>query len=597
MAGYTSRPRGGGLSRFASAPSYAGVAARYASDFTAALNEQKQNDLKARLISYQNGSLTYDDLRKYIEDQIKTEGESSSWGLTLQQNLLTLKSAEEERVKNKKRAELTAKATEAPGGLTADKQFEIEKEMLTYEKPGTDSYNNQQQNVIKAYNNAQEEKVANKQAELYKLYGAGGLTDSEQLAINLELQAIADPNSDVYRKLVSQEATIRTQLASSSSSQNAKVGREDLDFRLGEIDSNVKRIDELYAQGSLTGLQRDTALAEEFQNASEAIGAAKASGANISKEEYANYMFGSRYFQENLKKRQVGEILDVEDKSGKVVPVTIEQLKADAQSSNPKYTNSFNSFTFTNLGGQVAVVDKTTNEFLKDKSGNPFLFSNLKDARNELARLYSPDTFEVKALGANGQRQYWNFNKNANAFIEQGGTTYYKSIPQTQDEAKKYMLTPETTKAKTVKSPGEYSGPVMKPSFGDWVKDTAKVLPGVGPIVQGIDLVNKATSGGVDNFIGGLNPIKTAQAAEPGFKVDPKVNQFNFEMPQFQLPSFDFSNVKIPSFDMPKFTSGGSSPMQTTQAKTQNMQNSAWYQPIIDTISSGISSVRNFLKI
>lgn len=549
MAGYTSKPRGGGLSRFAPAPSYSGVAARYAADFTAALNEEKKLELNAKILEYQNGSLSFKDLKSYMEGKISSEGKNTAWGQTLTSNLMSLSKSENEK------------------------------------------------------------QVSNKQTELLKKYGEGGLTNAEQLAINLELQNVAEPNSEVAQKLIAQEVSIRGQMATEAKNSMGTNSREGLDAKLSQVDYNVKRIDDLYASGKITGAQRDASLAEEFQTAAQAVTEARSSGANISKEEYTNYVYGSQYFAENLQKRNAGEIVDVEGKDGKIVPVTIDMLKQDAQSSNPKYTNSFNSYSFSNVTGKINIVDKITGEPKTDKNGNPLEFNSVSEARAELLRLYKPGTFELRAISTNGERDFWTFDKEKEAFKKIDGVNWYKTVPQTNDEINKYKMTaptPTEFKSDEVYDGKSKSGPTMQPSFGEqafgFAKDIAKGLPLIGPGIGALDSVYKAnqpnTQAG-NPFMDSVNPVKPVYADYgpqdlPGGKAN-----FDFKMPEFKLPSFDLPNIPslTPRPSQPSTGVGAGGGGGGGGSWGGNTQSSSWYQPILDTLSSGISSVRNFLKI
>lgn len=430
MSIVTTKPRGSGLSRFAPSNSYEGIASKYAANFQAALSEEKKLELQTKVQAYSTGGMKWEELRKYLEDQISSEGEST-WGLYLKQQLASLQGVENSRQKETKRATLEADAIKSGNAITAQERYNIEAEMLKYEAPGTKEYVAQQQRVIDSFDNAQTEQVLNKRAELIKAAGRdGNITKQEELMINLALQKEANPNSKIYKQLVDQEVNLRQEAANAGRAAGASSSRDALDQMFATFETNQKIVDQKYQEGTITGAQKDAFLFDEAKKLLDAVTTARQQGANVSASEYKTIYEGTIMAKNQLQARQNGLILDVADKSGKLASVTLQTLANDENNPNPQYVRRPVEATFDPLTGGYNIIDPATG-----KKVNPVPMSQTQ------ANAFIKEKFPSwgVAVQTDKGRENWNYNQNTGTFSPQSDPKrQFALIPQNEEQRTKF---------------------------------------------------------------------------------------------------------------------------------------------------------------
>ena len=261
-------PRGG-WSSVTPAPDYQGVTSTYGAQLANLKQSEKDNELREKILAYNDGNLSYESLKSYINGRIKETSAGTSRYIDLKETLSELEEAENKKAKNSKRAELEAQF--AGDGITADEKLQIEEQLLLLEKEGTPEYTQQLSVIAQARETAGKERIDNdlakltaelsqggitraEEAKIYEemtrlltpgtlehsqalakleetkalqaeeeevnrlterrtqlvdAYKEGGITDEEQLDIILQLKGMVDPNSEAYAELIDEEAKVR----------------------------------------------------------------------------------------------------------------------------------------------------------------------------------------------------------------------------------------------------------------------------------------------------------------------------------------------------------------------------------------------------
>jgi len=622
MAVSTSRPSGGGTTRISPSSNYSGTIARYADTIQTALKEENKNKINSMVLSWRDGSTSWDSLKSFLDQQLAGESPDSSLSIDLRE--LIGKLTEEKRAKDirQKRAELTAQLSE--GGITPMEKYDIEKQLLGMEVPGTEEYQTQEKNVVNAYANAVEYQVESKRSELLKQFGSGGITSQEELAINLQLQALAPEGTDTYNKLVQEEAQIRTNIQAEQE-RAAKLSTGAVSDQVGSLIESARQrdvtmfggstpqgtIEGAYSQGQLTGLQAEQESLKNWQSVLDAFqnsGVDQVEGVRLATiQEIVNRL------QTSLEERQKGLRFDIIDDKGKQVSASID----DVMSGRVPATKNVRLNQQT---GEYEVFDPVTGDVS---------FSSKDPGEADAKAIETQGLFKTRDM--NGNEAFFSLDQNPqsdtyNKFIETkpgGGRAVYTSIPQTPEQSQKFLNYVEfdgkkvgsagqileqtpTTNAGTalgnifgnIKSgvsaiseklsgQGQNQGQVQGPNVGQ------AALGSLGPIGAGIGLIQQAqpiVSQVSNRFQDIISPVQT-QVQNVARQASQTINTINrspavqsFSSPQAKIGSLFGPVGAFVGAGLNRITSGGG---QTQQPNIIQKAGSA--------ISSGLNKVGSFL--
>lgn len=432
MAIRVSRPGGGGrFSRISPAPGYGSVISRYTDQIKSALAEEEQAEIEKTILDYKAGTITWDTLKSFLERKIIEEDDGTLKKVKLQQSLVDLGKFEAERVKNLKRSQLEAKM--ADKGITPQERYDIEKQLLGLETPGTDQYVAQQQKVITSFDNAETQRVMQKREELLKKYEAGGITPDEELAIILELKSIANPDSQVYNQLITQEQNAREKLDTYQKGEGLKSLTNTSRDQLASLIDAEKQWDVQYQRGAVTGSDRDTARAKNAQEAFEVLQKMANAGISVPIELLTDAKTNLTTATTLLQFREQGQVFDVVDSQGVVRPMTFDG-RDPFSGKTIEYQNY--PIQLNPTTGIWEVFDPIT--------GQPVMrtASNKKQAEAQAEKL-GLVTFDALVADANGKpiRKTLSQDKETGAYYNaQNPSEVYIRIPQTAKDAGRYTL-------------------------------------------------------------------------------------------------------------------------------------------------------------
>lgn len=251
---------------------YEAMAAKYAQEFIRAAREQKANELSMKIIQWQNGEISYEEIKKYIEERISSAKDNSSEKVQL---LQTLSSLEENQSK------------------------------------------------IKETENVQ--RVAQRRAELIDQFKEGGISNEEQLTIVRELREIADKDSDVYRQLIVEEAKVLGAIEAEKTKGSGQAITNTFNERVSAIESAEQRAEFAYQRGEITGQVRDQIRMQHAQELAQSVQEAMASGKSVpasALDMVQNFTFGA---EQMISLREQGLMADMIDKNGMVVRIATNE--------------------------------------------------------------------------------------------------------------------------------------------------------------------------------------------------------------------------------------------------------------------------------
>jgi len=479
MAVRTSTVRGGS-GRISGSTSYSSVISRYASQILSAIQSETQAEINSAILAYKAGSMTWNDVKAFFEKRILTaEGADK---VSLQQNLVDLGKLEQETQKNKKRVELEAKY--AGGGITPEERYNIEKEILSYETPGTDAYVAQQDKVITAFDNAETQKVMQRRDQLLTKYADGGITPPEQLAINQELKSIANPDSKIYNQLVQEEQSIRQSLDTYNKGQGQTNLTNTSRDKLAEIITAEKQSDINYQMGVASGYDRDLARASNAKETYQILQSMADAGISIPIELITGAKENYMQSQNLLNLREKGLLMDVVDSAGVVTPMTVDG-RDPITGKNVNYKN------------YPIDPDPTGTLFrLNTPDGKVQTFTSLKTAQVAAEKL-GLGTFDVLLPNSQGGTE-----KKTLAQDPQSGA-YYDATNPTIVYAKLPGSSADLTKV-TMNLPANWRTDPNKISAVKELVNTYST--GLKPVV--LDANGKPISGGILDYNNALNKVK-----------------------------------------------------------------------------------------
>jgi len=232
----TSPGRGGYQIPSSPEGTYQSLASKYANDFRRALRQEEQNELNLKIIAWQNGDISWEELDSYLEDRLGGAKEGSSEKVNLLETRSTLRQRKQE-------------------------MFEAE----------------------------QAEIASNMRTQLVEKMGEGGLTDKEQLEIVQAIKNKVDENSDTYADLVSEEAQLKTRIAESQRSAASGTAKRSAltEYRetratvLQEINQNELA----YQRGQISGMERDQRNLDASRELVGGLRDLQAAGASVPEDE------------------------------------------------------------------------------------------------------------------------------------------------------------------------------------------------------------------------------------------------------------------------------------------------------------------------
>ncbi len=305
MAVITSRPGGRRASEITPAPSYAGVVSKYANIIENAIEEENNARIQKLILDYQTGALPWNEFLTAFNAEIDKQPDGSTKKVDLQTTLAKLTDVNKSREFSAKRSELEAQYSD--GGITASERYTIENTLLGMLDRGTEDYNNQLQTVNKTYDNAIVEKVDKLRADLLNQYSPSGITDQERLNIVEQLLKIPPQDSEAYRSLIGEKASILTDIQK----QREKSTGEDLTAArqlFEQADYFEKQTQADFETGRIGGAEFDTQNLENWKAVQDAMQGLKGQveGKTLG---YINSKIET--LQQQVTDRQSGKLLDV----------------------------------------------------------------------------------------------------------------------------------------------------------------------------------------------------------------------------------------------------------------------------------------------
>lgn len=439
MATIVSAPGGRRASSIAPAPSYAGVVGKYANDIATAIENETNNRINNLVLQWKQGTLSWDDFLTQYQAEIDLLPTSSSKRTTLETNLLSYQDDHHIDIVNAKRAELTSAATKGDNLVNPLEQYNIERQLLALETPGSANYVKQQDNVVKAYEDALNYTVENKRTELLKVYSSGGITNAEELTINLQLQKLAPPESQTYQKLIAEEAQIRTNVqAEAKTTAGSTVGaaveeasQKDITLFGGSTPQGT--IPGQYAQGQVSGLQAEQASLANWQKVLDLYQSTgydkQAEGKTVSTiQEIVNRL------TTDITERQAGTRFDVMGKNGITSTTLSDVIAGRVDVLDP-------SVRYNQQNGRYEAYNPTT---------GVVEYSNKDENKvNNYATTKLPGVISVRDENGNLQKYYYDTKQGSptyNKFIsvKDGKVNVYASIPSTAEQEQKFNITQPT---------------------------------------------------------------------------------------------------------------------------------------------------------
>lgn len=339
MASITVNPRTR-LSKVPVARTYSGVASRYADTFAKAVDQQEQNEIATNLSEFKLGNISYDTFKSYLQGKI--DGAS---------------------VGSKNRADWT-------------------NIMVDAEKYNKTNIENDAKATVEMY----------RTEAIDKFNGAMGTKD--ELALVQSLKNKVDAGTGAYADLVAEEQNLKQKLASERKTSGSKNLATNLDLYFADIENQNKKIQEDYKAGRITGMDADSRLYQNGLDMTEAIGKAIDAGISVPNSILSSANEATNKIQERLALRQVGQVFDVFDKSGNLLPVTHQDILNDANSSSPQLISSKYEPVVTDAEtGTWGLRDTTTGQNLPD------VMAMSKDEALKLARNMPDNQLSVSAPG------------------------------------------------------------------------------------------------------------------------------------------------------------------------------------------------------
>jgi len=355
MATVTSNPR----RRLSKIPtgdsSYSNIASRYASTFQKAIDTAEENDLQTKLNLFKLGSLKYEDFKNYLSDKIKGLDAGSTKASTY-----TSLMVEAEKY-NKTLIENNAKTTVEQARANMLEQFK------------------------------------------------GKVTTQNELDIVRKLKDLAPKGTSTYADLVTEEAKLKNQVISEGAAAGKTTIKNNLDKYFAYVATENKQLIQDFQNGKITGYQLDQQLLQNGTQMKTALSTAESKGIDIPQTYYTDVAENTDYVKNRLAQREVGQVFDVLDRSGKVQSITHQELENDKLKSTPDYIRSKYTIESNPTGSIFYVVDSTTGQ---KAVKTPFVSTT--DANRAIKQLDETNGYSlvVPQTNANGITTTKQFNYN-----------------------------------------------------------------------------------------------------------------------------------------------------------------------------------------
>lgn len=484
MAVIVSRP-GGRSTTIKPSPTYEGVISRYQDVIRSALRDEEEALFRRTVLQWREGQIGWDELKAFFNLKIADQAEDSLRRAELEEALVDLTEENRSREIESKRAQLEAAVAE--GGITARERYDIERELLDLENPGTEEYTRQQGNVIASYENAIDESIEIRRSELLNQFKEGGVTLDEELQIVLDLQTIAPEGTRVSRDLIEEEAQLRTSIqeeseratGAASAAGKAEVGNLIEFARVSE-----EQLNERYSRGEITGIEAEN---ESLENWRAVLDAYQRTGVDqVEGIRLATIQLTFDELEQSVQDRDVGRKFDILI-DGQLTPVTMNQMLT------PEFAKQYLQ--------PIATLDEETGDYVVT---DPFTGEE-KRASSESKAIAAArqagygGTFQT--IGPGGQMQKFTVDLNPdsstfNTFISldenNQPTGAFVSIPQTQEQVSKFQISGIGGEdvGRSISGPtGPFRVPSFKPSeFFGQVREGVEELRGraakLGPQIR-----------------------------------------------------------------------------------------------------------------
>ena len=196
MAYATRRAGGGGWTSVRPYTTYGNVIANYGAALQQAQETASNVELQTKILEYKNGTASYQDVVNLLKTKQTGAIPGSQRELDLKEVGLQLEQYETNKNREIKRADLKTKY--AKGGISAEEQLQIEKEMLNNYKEGTPEYSEQLSNIATATELRNQEQKTAKMAQIQAAITEGGITIDEEIQLFEEGKNMSDKGSEEY---------------------------------------------------------------------------------------------------------------------------------------------------------------------------------------------------------------------------------------------------------------------------------------------------------------------------------------------------------------------------------------------------------------
>ena len=403
MAIVTKSPARGRAS-IPSAPegTYEAIASKYAEQFREAKRLKETNELNTKIVQWQNGDLSYEDLKKFLEERIANSKDNSTQKVNLMQ---TLSGVERQQVK------------------------------------------------IKELDN--QERVSKKRAELIEKYKDQGVSNQEQLSIIQELRGVADEDSDIFRQLVEEEAKIRGAIEAERTAGGSAAVSAGFKESVASIENGENRAEFAYQRGEITGAARDDIRLQHAQELLESVQSAIAAGSNVSEDKISqavNFMTGA---QKMVELRQQGYLVDAISDNGEIVRIDTTQnnfgreitfsptrgleIGDIADISSAVRSGPFGLSYY--VGEEIFPSKKAAMQYAQDN--NIFTFNVLlpnSDPNAQKVPITDQATGEVRMVDSTESVEITRDNESGAFYETQNPENVYAILPSTLEDREKYKI-------------------------------------------------------------------------------------------------------------------------------------------------------------
>lgn len=379
---YSTRRPGGGWSRVSSGTDYSSVVSNYAVAFQQALQAQAQTELESKVFNYKNGTLSYTDLKKFLNDKLATElpgsqkeldlrqlvmdldtfettknrdlerskleakysknGISAGERLTIETEILkffkqgtpeyaeqlstiaTTKELQRQEAKNERIAELEGRLSD--GGLSTEEQIQIMEQARNLSEKGTQEYSGYTSKIGLLKEQKQEEDLAKRRNEavsgLLDKYAPGGLTDEEMLEINRTEQQFTSKDSDDYIKLKEAEAKILGDISGAGAGNAKRKAEEEAVLKYTDTYNRLQRTEEQFNNGEIS---LDEYIYSTGFNLQQLQGVQDSSPDAVSTDDKADLINRLNYYSEQLNKVKQGTGVVIRDGGKKKIKKIVDR--------------------------------------------------------------------------------------------------------------------------------------------------------------------------------------------------------------------------------------------------------------------------------